>query len=136
MGLDDAPSWMIVSEHNVHAWPNSGLAPLPRRRGMFSYRFIALGLIGQARAEIRSHRGGQAYVPLGARLVLEIRVGSFPSSRRHAQREAFRGGNVLVAGPWSAAAWIGPKPPAPILEVSEVVRLSMVEPRQWAMRQN
>jgi hypothetical protein len=40
LGLDDAPSWIIVSEHNVDEWPNSGLAPLPGRPGVFSYGFI------------------------------------------------------------------------------------------------
>lgn len=25
LGLDDAPSWVIVSKHNVDEWPNGGL---------------------------------------------------------------------------------------------------------------
>lgn len=33
LGLDDAPSWVIVSEHNVDEWPNAGLSPIPGRRG-------------------------------------------------------------------------------------------------------
>ena len=40
LGLDDAPCWIIVSEHNVDEWPNGGLAPLPGRPGVFSYGFI------------------------------------------------------------------------------------------------
>jgi hypothetical protein len=28
LGLDDEPCWVIVSEHNVDAWPNGGLAEL------------------------------------------------------------------------------------------------------------
>ena len=40
LGLDDAPCWIIVSEHNVDEWPNAGLAPLPGRPGIFSYGFI------------------------------------------------------------------------------------------------
>jgi hypothetical protein len=40
LGLDDAPSWVVVSEHNVDEWPNGGLAPLPGRPGVFSYGFI------------------------------------------------------------------------------------------------
>jgi hypothetical protein len=31
IGLDDAPSWVIVSDHNVDEWPNGGLAPVPGR---------------------------------------------------------------------------------------------------------
>ena len=48
--LDDAPSWVIVSEHNVDAWPNGGLAPLPGRPGVFSYGFIPPGLFVQVKA--------------------------------------------------------------------------------------
>lgn len=32
LGLDDAPSWMIVSEHNVHAWPKIGAGTAATRR--------------------------------------------------------------------------------------------------------
>ena len=50
LGLDDAPSWVIVSEHNVDEWPNSGLAPLPGRAGVFSYGFIPPGLFARVKA--------------------------------------------------------------------------------------
>ncbi len=49
LGLDDAPSWVIVSEHNVDEWPNGGLAPLPDRPGVFSYGFIPPGLFAQVK---------------------------------------------------------------------------------------
>ena len=51
IGLDDAPSWVIVSEHNVDEWPNGGLAPLPGRPGVFSYGFIPPGLFAQVKAK-------------------------------------------------------------------------------------
>ena len=51
LGLDDAPSWIIVSEHNVDEWPNGGLAPIPGRRGIFSYGFIPPGLFAQVKAK-------------------------------------------------------------------------------------
>jgi len=51
LGLDDAPSWVIVSEHNVDEWPNGGLAPLPGRPGVFSYGFIPPGLFVQVKAK-------------------------------------------------------------------------------------
>lgn len=35
IGLDDAPSWVIVSEHNIDEWPNAGLSPIPGRPGTF-----------------------------------------------------------------------------------------------------
>ena len=50
LGLDDAPRWVIVSEHNVDEWPNGGLAPGPGRPGVFSYGFIPPGLFAQVKA--------------------------------------------------------------------------------------
>src|ERR1700746_1222719 len=50
-------SWVIVSEHDVRAWPNSGVAPVPGRRGVFSYRFIPFGLIAQAKAKFVEWHG-------------------------------------------------------------------------------
>jgi hypothetical protein len=50
-GLDDAPSWVIVSEHNVDEWPTGGLSPLPGRPGVFSYGFIPPGLFAQVKAK-------------------------------------------------------------------------------------
>lgn len=50
LGLDDAPSWVIVSEHNVDEWPNGGLTPLPGRPAVFSYGFIPPRLFAQVKA--------------------------------------------------------------------------------------
>jgi len=51
IGLDDAPSWVIVSEHNVDEWPNAGLAPIPGRPGVFSYGFIPPGIFAEIKAK-------------------------------------------------------------------------------------
>lgn len=51
LGLDDAASWVVVSEYNVDEWPNSGLAPLPGRPGVFSYGFIPPRLFAQVTAK-------------------------------------------------------------------------------------
>lgn len=51
LGLDDAPSWVIVSEYNVDEWPNGGLAPLPGRPGVFSYGFIPPRLFAQVKGK-------------------------------------------------------------------------------------
>ena len=40
LSLDNAPTWVILSEHNVDAWPNGGLSPLPGQPDTFSYGFI------------------------------------------------------------------------------------------------
>lgn len=50
LGLDDAPCWVIVSEHNVDEWPNAGLQPLPGRPGVFSYGFIPPRLFASIKA--------------------------------------------------------------------------------------
>jgi hypothetical protein len=52
LGLDDAPSWVIVREYNVQEWrPNAGPAPLPGRPGVLSYGFIPPGLFAQVKAK-------------------------------------------------------------------------------------
>jgi hypothetical protein len=50
LGLDDGPSWVIVSEHNIDEWPNGGLSPVPGRRGAFAYGFIPPGLFREIKA--------------------------------------------------------------------------------------
>lgn len=57
LGLDDLPSWIIVSEYNVDEWPNGGLSPVPGRSDIFSYGFIPPRLFAQVKnmfAEVRS----------------------------------------------------------------------------------
>lgn len=51
IGLNDAPGWVIVSEHNVDEWPNAGLAPIPGRPGVFSYGFVPPGLFARIKAK-------------------------------------------------------------------------------------
>lgn len=50
IGLDDEPSWVIVSEHNIGEWPNGGLSPLPGRPDVFSYGFLPPGLFARIKA--------------------------------------------------------------------------------------
>ena len=51
LGPDDAPCWVVVSEHNVDAWPNGGLAPVPGRPGVFGHGFIPPGLFARVKAK-------------------------------------------------------------------------------------
>jgi hypothetical protein len=51
IGLDEAPSWVIVSEYNIDEWPNAGLSPIPGSRGAFSYGYIPPGLFAQIKAK-------------------------------------------------------------------------------------
>ncbi len=50
LGLDDAPSWVLISDHNVDEWPNVGLTPIPGRSDAWSYGFIPPGLFAQIKA--------------------------------------------------------------------------------------
>ena len=50
LGLDDTPSWVIVSEHNIDEWPNPGLSPLPGLPDVLSYGFIPPGLFARIKA--------------------------------------------------------------------------------------
>ena len=62
IGLDDARSWVIVSEHNIDEWPNAGLSPIPGKPGVFGYGFIPPGLFAQIKATFlelaRQNRSG------------------------------------------------------------------------------
>jgi hypothetical protein len=49
--LDDEPAWIIVSEHNVDAWPSPGLAPVPGRPGVYAYGFIPRALFFMVKTE-------------------------------------------------------------------------------------
>ncbi len=50
INLDDAPSWVIISEHNVDEWPNAGLSPVPGKPGAFAYGFIPPGLFARIKS--------------------------------------------------------------------------------------
>jgi len=50
LGFDEAPSWVLVSDHNVDEWPNAGLTAVPSRPDAWSYGFIPPGLFAQIKA--------------------------------------------------------------------------------------
>ena len=51
IGLDTAPSWVIVSEHNIDERLNAGLSPLPGKPEAFAYGFVPPGLFAQIKAK-------------------------------------------------------------------------------------
>lgn len=51
IGLDEASSWVIVSEHNVDEWPNAGLSPIPGQTNVYAYGFIPPRLFAQIKEE-------------------------------------------------------------------------------------
>lgn len=50
IGLEEAPSWVIVSEHNVDEWPNGGLSAVPGEGDAFAYGFLPPGLFSKVKA--------------------------------------------------------------------------------------
>jgi hypothetical protein len=56
--LDDARSWVIVSEHIIDEWPNAGLSPVPGKPSVFGYGFIPRSLFAQIKA-----RNGERITP-------------------------------------------------------------------------
>lgn len=52
IGLDDEPSWVVVSEYNIDEWPNAGLSPIPGRPDTFAYGFIPPGLFAAIKSRL------------------------------------------------------------------------------------
>jgi len=50
IGLEDEPSWVVVSEYNVDEWPNAGLSPVPGKPDVFAYGFIPPALFAAVKA--------------------------------------------------------------------------------------
>lgn len=51
LGLDDAPSWVIISEYNVDEWPNAGLSHIPGRPGIYNYGFLPPSLFAMVKSK-------------------------------------------------------------------------------------
>jgi hypothetical protein len=52
IGLDDEPSWVVVSEYNIDEWPNAGLSPIPGGPDAFAYGFIPPGLFASIKSRL------------------------------------------------------------------------------------
>lgn len=52
LGLDDAPSWIIVSELNRIDWQDAGLIPVAR--GRWAYGYLPPGLVRQIIEKVRA----------------------------------------------------------------------------------
>lgn len=40
LGLDDAPSWVVLDETNEFIWPGHDLRPRPGKRGVYTYGIL------------------------------------------------------------------------------------------------
>ena len=49
LGLDEARSWVVVSEVNDFIWPGPDMRPLPHDASRFDYGLLPPGLFGQIR---------------------------------------------------------------------------------------
>jgi hypothetical protein len=52
IGLDDEPSWVVVSEYNIDEWPNAGLSSIPGTSDVFAYGFIPPGLFAAIKSRL------------------------------------------------------------------------------------
>lgn len=53
LGLDDdRPSWIILSEANIDAWPSPDMRPIPGKPGSFEYGVLPLKMVNQIREVI------------------------------------------------------------------------------------
>jgi hypothetical protein len=58
LGLDDEPSWVIVTDLNVFVWPGVDLHPVPGAPpGVFDYGFLPPRLFEQIRAAVNAAGG-------------------------------------------------------------------------------
>ena len=64
LGLDDAPSWIVVNELNRFHWPGTDLRPIPGTRPLrFEYGMIPPGLLQQVKARVATHAAHSASKP-------------------------------------------------------------------------
>lgn len=56
LGLDDAPSWVIVDELNVFGWPGFDLRHIPGRPGQYAYGYLPPRFFDQLRDRLRERR--------------------------------------------------------------------------------
>lgn len=51
IGLDDEPSWVIVSDYNIDEWPNAGIGQIPGKPGIYSYSFFPPSLFATVKGK-------------------------------------------------------------------------------------
>jgi hypothetical protein len=56
LGLDDAPSWVVVDELNVFLWPGFDLRHLPGKPGQYAYGYLPPRFFDRLRAKLRERR--------------------------------------------------------------------------------
>jgi hypothetical protein len=52
LGLDDSPSWVVLSEANIDVWPSPDMRAIPGQPNCFAYGFLPLGLLNRIRQEV------------------------------------------------------------------------------------
>lgn len=56
LGLDDAPSWVVVDELNVFLWPGFDLRHLPGKPGHYTYGYLPPRFFDRLRDKLRERR--------------------------------------------------------------------------------
>ena len=55
LGLDDARSWVVISEGNEFIWPGPDIRPLPHDTRRFDYGLLPPGLFRQIRDQMKRY---------------------------------------------------------------------------------
>ena len=65
LGLDDARSWVVISEGNEFVWPGPDIRPLPQDSRRFEYGLLPPGLFRQIRDHMQRYgaNGRIGFVP-------------------------------------------------------------------------
>jgi mRNA-degrading endonuclease toxin of MazEF toxin-antitoxin module len=59
LGLDDAPSWVVVSEGNRFVWPGPDLRPIDS--DVFEYGFLPPALFQRVQAKLRTYAAARQF---------------------------------------------------------------------------
>lgn len=62
LGLDDAPSWIVINDVNAFAWPGPDLRAIPGGKGGIAYGHLPAALTNTLIAAVRENarQGGLA----------------------------------------------------------------------------
>jgi hypothetical protein len=82
LGLDELPSWIIVSEYNVDEWPNAACRPSPEGRECSAMASFRRGCSHRSRPSFLNSHGRTRACPCGAD----------PNSKRMTDRRQSRTG--------------------------------------------
>jgi len=64
LGLDGAPSWVVLAEANIDIWPSPDMRPIPGRPGRFDYGLLPQRLLNRIRAAVMDAMPAKRLAPV------------------------------------------------------------------------